>query len=152
MRWSVWLCALLFVAAQGAQAGSFDFASPAVAGAPGTQTAPLLFVGFRGDGATTDAQVELLYDTTRFVAQLTPRNGALCLFATDRIRVVSPASGTPLTAALVRYCEIRFAIAAGTAGGSYNLAPDLSTIECAGAAGPSPSCTAPSGIGMIRVG
>lgn len=143
---------VLTVAAGCAAAGSFEFASPAVAGAPGTQTAPFLFVGFRGDGATTDTQLELLFDTSRFTAQLTPRNGAICLFSVDRIRIASPGSGGPLSGALVRYCEIRFAISASTAGGSYNLAPDLSTIECTGLMGPVPVCTAPTGVGVIRVG
>jgi hypothetical protein len=133
-------------------AGQFEFASPAVAGAAGGNTAPLLFVGFRGDGETTDAQVEFVYDNTRFIPQLTPRNGALCLSTSDRVLIVSPGSAGPLTGSLVRYCEIRFAIAAGTPTGSHNFDLDESTIECAGALGPPPACTAPSGIGVIRVG
>ncbi len=145
---------LVFLAAFAveADAGQFEFASPAVAGAAGGNTAPLLFVGFRGDGETTDAQVEFVYDNTRFTPQLTPRNGALCLASGDRVLIVSPGSAAPLTGNLVRYCEIRFAIAAGTSGGSHDFDLDESTIECAGSLGPPPTCTAPSGIGVIRVG
>ncbi|MDZ4811115.1 MAG: hypothetical protein SGI99_00685 [Pseudomonadota bacterium] len=134
-------------------AGQYEFASPAVAGSPGGQTAPLLFVGFRGDGETTDTQVEFTYNATRFTAQLTARNGALCLLpAAGRVRIISPGSGSPLTSTLVRYCEIGFTIAPATPGGSHDFALDNSAIECSGLVGPSPSCTAPTGVGVIRVG
>lgn len=148
------LLVIILVYGSGASvAGQYEFASPAVAGAPGSQTAPLLFVGFRGDGETTDTQVEFTYDATRFTAQLTPRNGALCLLpVVGRVRIISPGSGSPLTGALVRYCEIRFVIAPTTPGGSHDFALDNSAIECSGLAGPGPSCTAPSGLGVIRVG
>lgn len=134
-------------------AGQYEFASPAVAGMPGGQTAPLLFIGFRGDGETTDTQADFLYDATRFTAQLTPRNGANCLaLAGGRVRLISPGSVVALTGALVRYCEVRFTMAMATPTGSYNFSPDLAMVECFGLNGNVSSCTAPSGQGAIRVG
>jgi len=135
-----------------ASAGQFEFSSPAVAGAPGLQTAPLLDLTFRGDGETTDAQIDLVFDPARFTPVLTPRNGALCQVFGDRVRVVSPSSAAPLTAAQVRYCSLRFSVAVGTPTGSYNFAPDLKATECSGVNGAVSPCTAPSGIGVIRVG
>ncbi len=134
------------------RAGVFEFSGSAVAGAPGTVSAPALVLSFRGDGATTDNQIDLLFDTSRFTALVTPLNGALCIPIAAGVRVISPGSAVPLSAAPVRYCALRFTIAAGTTAGSYDINDDVATTECFSLKGQVFPCTAPNGTGVIRVG
>jgi hypothetical protein len=152
MKHVVVLLLLLSLVAPSVHAGAFEFSGQAVAGAPGTTTAPVLVLAFRGDGETTDTQIDLLFDTSRFGAQVTPRNGALCIPIATGLRVISPGSAVPLPAGPVRYCEMRFAIAPATAQGSYDLAADPATTECFSLKGQVFPCTAPNGSGVIRVG
>lgn len=144
---------LLSTSCGSASAGQFDFAPAAVAGSAGGSAAPLLTVSFRGDGETTDAQVFYTFDTSRFSASATARNGALCVVSGNQIRVISPGSLVPLNASAIRYCEIQFAIAAATLNGSYSLAILDGTLGCFTADGAiATSCIAANGNAAIRVG
>lgn len=145
----------LFLVSAVCTAGTFEYATPAVAGPPGGQASPVLVIGFRGDGQTTDAQIDLLFDPARFSVQLTPRSNAFCQeISGSRIRILSPGSIVALPTAFVRYCEIRISILAGTASGSYNFAPssEPDTLVCSNALGEEVPCFAPSGVGVVRVG
>jgi hypothetical protein len=135
-----------------ARAGEFEFASVPVAGPPGGRTAPVLVIGFRGDGATTDAQATFAFDGSRFVAQVTSHNGAFCVLPqSGHILVISPSGAFPLSSAFVRYCEVRFDIAPGTPGGSYDIEPEEGSIECFSLVGSEP-CAADAASAAIRVG
>jgi hypothetical protein len=135
-----------------AGAGQFEFAPPAVAGAPGTQTAPLLFIGFRGDGETSDAQVFYTFNGTLFTATAVSRNGGQCVVLGNEIRVLSPSGVSPLPSVRVNYCEVRFSISAAAPQAAYSLSIVDGSLECASFGMPSATCTAPSGNGVIRVG
>lgn len=148
------LLGLMFLGCGEAAAGTFEFSTAVVAGPPGGLTSPALTIVFRGDGETVDALIDLNFDPSRFDGiALTPRNGALCvLLSSGRVRVISPGSSQPLTTSPVRWCELRFDIAASATVGPYNLTPDAQTLECAGLSGPVFPCNTPSGVGVLRVG
>jgi hypothetical protein len=154
MRYSSARCAWVLVmlaTMSSVQAGQFEFAPLAVAGAPGTQSAPLLRIGFRGDGETTDAQVFYSFNTALFAASVVSRNGAQCVAAGNEIRVLSPSGVSPLTGSLTTYCEVLFAIGAAPTA-AHSLAVVAGSLDCTSFGLPSASCTASSGTGVIRVG
>ena len=134
------------------QAGQFEFSDDVIAGPPGGTTAPVLTVGFRGDGETVDALIDVLYDASRFTAVVQPRSNALCIVSSGRIRIISPGSISPLTTDLVPWCDLRFNINAQTPQGAHDLIVDSESVECASLEGPVTPCTAPSGDDIIRVG
>jgi hypothetical protein len=146
------LVILLLFACHPAAAGQFEFATAAVAGAPGTQTAPILFIGFRGDGETTDAQVFYTFQGALFNATAISRNGAQCVVSGNEIRILSPSGVSALPTAKVNYCEVRFSIGAATPQASYDLSIAEGSLDCSSFGLPSASCSAASGSGVIRVG
>jgi hypothetical protein len=135
-----------------ASAGAFAFSPDVIAAAPGGTSGPRLFLMFAGDGLTTDAQWEFSFDPALFSVQATPRNNALCLVGSNFVRLISPASSTPLASEPRVYCELRVQVSAVASHAAYDLPSLAKDVECSNPNSVLVPCSAPDGTAVLRVG
>jgi hypothetical protein len=91
-----------------------------------------VLVSFTGDGQTTDAQVDIVVPNG-FAASVTPLNGATCVVFAGTptrpavVRLLTPASSTPLPVAATNLCRITLSIQSSALSGRFQMFFD----ECA---------------------
>lgn len=82
-------------------------------------------VGFAGDGAVTDASVDLSYDAQAFAAKVSGLNGGSCTIHPDGgvVRVITPIADASLSKAVVALCQVSLAAVGSKAGSKASLSP-----------------------------